>query len=397
VWVITRSNNRNAIECGSQDDPIPNVHWVYIDLPRWASFWKKGQRGVHLYYFLWQLYAYRVARQLHSQIGFDLVHHVTFAQYQIPSLMGWIPAPFIFGPVGGGESAPASFWPSFSTRGKLFELQRSVGRTLSSWNPLTRAAVRHCDIAIATTKETAQRLGKLGVSRILIQPVFGMTEEDLRYFGMFPTRTTDPFRMISMGRLIHWKGIHLALRAFAAFHRRYPASEYWIAGEGAESKRLRTLARQLGVESHVVFLGNLTLRQTHERLSECDVLAHPALHDNCPVACVEALSAGRPVICVDLGGPAIQVTNETGIKVPAHSPQQVVADLASAMLTLACDPALRIRMGKAAKRRVAEHYHWERRCESMSAIYDELAGYAAGVVEPPHRNLGTRYQENIPS
>jgi hypothetical protein len=61
VWVITRSNNREAIEKALAEEPLPNVHWVYFDLPRWARFWKKGQRGVHLYYYLWQVGIYFLA------------------------------------------------------------------------------------------------------------------------------------------------------------------------------------------------------------------------------------------------------------------------------------------------------------------------------------------------
>ena len=53
--------------------------------------------------------------------------------------------------------------------------------------------------------------------------------------------------------------------------------------------------------------------------------------------CLEAMAAGRPVVCLDLGGPATQVTEETGIKVPAPVPNQAVSGLAEAMTRLARD------------------------------------------------------------
>lgn len=81
VWVITRANNREAIENTLPEDPMPNIHWVYYDLPAWMRFWKKGGRGVQLYYFLWQLGLYFVAKKLHARVGFDVVHHITFATY----------------------------------------------------------------------------------------------------------------------------------------------------------------------------------------------------------------------------------------------------------------------------------------------------------------------------
>src|SRR5205823_11967821 len=138
-------------------------------------------------------------------------------------------------------------------------------------------------------------------------------------------------RLISMGRLIHWKGFHLSLRAFAEFQASYPESEYWIVSSGPEAAHLRAAANQLGVQKKVVFWGGFrTLAEVYAKLAECDVLVHPAVHEAFGNVCLEAMAAGRPVICLDLGGPALQVTPDTGIKVPAPAPEQVVHYLAAA-------------------------------------------------------------------
>ena len=60
VWVLTRKNNREPIENALKTVPLENVHFAYFDLPRWARFWKRGTRGLHLYYYLWQIGAYLV-------------------------------------------------------------------------------------------------------------------------------------------------------------------------------------------------------------------------------------------------------------------------------------------------------------------------------------------------
>ena len=109
VWVLTRKNNREPIENALQTDPLENVRFVYFDLPRWSRFWKRRTRGLQLYYYLWQIGAYFVARKLHRRVGFDLTHHVTFVNYWLPSLLPLLPVPFLWGPVGGGESAPVGF------------------------------------------------------------------------------------------------------------------------------------------------------------------------------------------------------------------------------------------------------------------------------------------------
>src|ERR1700737_2271302 len=87
VWVITRAKNCTPVERELARHPMPNAHFAYFDLPRWARFWKKGSRGMHLYYYLWQFAAYLFARRLHREIGFDVVHHVTFVNYWMPSFL----------------------------------------------------------------------------------------------------------------------------------------------------------------------------------------------------------------------------------------------------------------------------------------------------------------------
>jgi glycosyltransferase involved in cell wall biosynthesis len=119
------------------------------------------------------------------------------------------------------------------------------------------------------------------------------------------------------------------------------------------------------------------------KLADCDVLVHPSLHDSGGWACLEAMAAGRPVLCLDLGGPAFQVTEETGIKVPATSPEQVVSDLAAAMTRLAGDSALRVRLGIAARQRVLEHFDWSGKGDWLSGVYRQVLDGT-----PPHRVTG---------
>src|ERR1700692_1761816 len=78
VWVITREANRAAIEGESRGQGRAGLHFVYYDLPPAARMWKRGGRGVHWYYALWQWGAYRTARRLMKRVRFDCVQHVTF-------------------------------------------------------------------------------------------------------------------------------------------------------------------------------------------------------------------------------------------------------------------------------------------------------------------------------
>jgi len=106
VCVLTRSNNRESIEAELRVNPVPGLRFEFLDLPAWSRFWKRGRRGVRLYYSLWQLRAAREARRLCDQETFDVVHHVTFANAWLPALACLAPAPFVLGPVAGVMKAP---------------------------------------------------------------------------------------------------------------------------------------------------------------------------------------------------------------------------------------------------------------------------------------------------
>jgi glycosyltransferase involved in cell wall biosynthesis len=375
VWVITRANNRGAIEHGLRRNAMPMVHWVYFDLPRWARFWKKGQRGVHLYYYLWQIGAYVVGRRLHKAVAFDLVHHVTFGVYWQPSFLALLRAPFLWGPVGGGESAPKAFYRTFSLRGRVYECLRDAARWLARRDPFVWLTCHRSILALANTADTEQKLRALGCKNVFVYPHMGVWPDEIR---VNIRRQDMPFRVLSVGRFIHWKGFHLGLMAFATLRKAFPASEYWLVGDGPERRNLERLTQRLHVADKVRFWGNLPRHQVLERLAESDVLLHPSLHDSSPAVCLEAMAAGRPVICLDLGGAMLQVTAETGYRVIAGTPGQVLSDLAEAMLRLARDPDLRVRMGTVGRKRVDDVYSWQSKGRFLAELYQEVvsSGYS---------------------
>src|ERR1043166_4021855 len=119
TWVVTRANNREAIDAELRRTPErERLHFVYVDLPAWSRFWKRGLFGVHLYYVLWQIAALPRARALHKQEPFDVVWHLTFANAWFGSLAPLTARiPFIYGPVGGGVPLSWSVLPAIGARG----------------------------------------------------------------------------------------------------------------------------------------------------------------------------------------------------------------------------------------------------------------------------------------
>ena len=372
VWVLTRPDeSRDVIETELARNPIANLHFVYFTLPFWQDSRKWGQSGgMQIHYYLWQIQAYFVARDLHHQIEFDLVHHVTFVKYSSPSFLALLSTPFVWGPLGGGESAPKAFWQDFSFKAKTYEIVRSFVRWVGEQDPFVRYAAKKSSAIRATTKDTADRLYKIGASKVEILSQLGLSETEITSLAQYKMPDDLPVKFISIGRLLHWKGFHLGLRAF--HQANLPNTEYWIVGEGSESERLQTLAQDLGISHKVKFWGLLSRQKTLSMLESCHVLVHPSLHDSGGMVCMEAMAAGRPVICLDLGGPAIQVTEKTGFKIKAETPQQAVRDIAAAMTQLVKDKQLRDSIGQAGKQQVSQNYSWKIIGEHFNQLYSEI-------------------------
>jgi glycosyltransferase involved in cell wall biosynthesis len=392
VWVLTSQTHRREIEAELRQRPIPNLKIIYLDPLGWIYDWsQEGRRphwDVHLHSYLWQIRAYFVARQLHQQINFDLAHHVTYVKYSTPSLISLLPLPFLWGPVGGGESSPPGFWAELSLRAKLYETLRIWARRLGELDPLVRLTARRSDLIWATTAETAQRLLALGghvqaanvqAANVQVVSQVGLNQAELAALTSYASTDPPPVRFISIGRLLHWKGFHLGLQAFAEAD--LPASaEYWIVGEGPEQAALQHLTQQLGIAHQVKFWHKLPRTETLQQLGNCLALVHPSLHDSGGLVCLEAMAAGCPVICLDLGGPAVQVTAQTGFKIAAHSPKQAVQDLAAAMTQLAANPELHSQLAQAGQQRARE-FSWSKKAEQLSQIYQAMVD-AAEAREP---------------
>lgn len=371
VWVLTRPDDgRPAIEKYLSDHPNPNLHFVYFTLPVLGGFWQWGSVAFVLHYYLWQIQAYFVARRLDREIGFDVAHHVTFVRYSTPSFISLLPIPFIWGPVGGGETAPQPFWRDFSFRSKIYEILRLFAHRVGELDLFVHLTAQRSVITKVTTKDTAERVSFLGAKNIEIVSEASLSQAEINILNQLTLPEPSPICFISMGRLLHWKGFHLGLRAFAQTGLK--DVEYWILGEGVESEKLKQLAAELEIAHQVKFWGRLPRQETLEKLGQSHILVHPSLHDSGGWVCLEAMAAGRPVICLDLGGPGVQVTSETGIKVLAHHPEQAVTDLANAMTRLAGDSELRFQLGEAGKKKVKESYNWNNKGKELASLYHNL-------------------------
>jgi glycosyltransferase involved in cell wall biosynthesis len=241
-------------------------------------------------------------------------------------------------------------------------------------DPAVKETVNKATIALVTTSETGEKVVELGAKCVRQIPDVAFSDQELDYFTGIGSSRDTTFRAICIGRLLYWKGFHLALRAFAKFHAEHPMSELWMVNDGPERPRLEALAASLGIRDSVRFWGRLSnLKEVHARLSQSDVLVHPALRESFGNVCLEAMALAKPVICLNTGGPATQVTSSTGFVVSVDSEERAVETIARSLGSLYCSPDRGRKLGLAGRQRVVDEFSSEIVFGRVNEIYAQLA------------------------
>jgi glycosyltransferase involved in cell wall biosynthesis len=374
IWAVTERQNAERINQHLKKNPMPGFHPVYFELSySWRNTFRDRRVLESIYYHQWQEKLAGIVLELHRRVGFDVAHHVTFGRYWSPSGLRILNIPFIWGPVGAAETPPRSFVKELPPRARMFEWLRDTVRNYSKKSSSLHDTARAATIGIGVTNESCEALRNLGVRRVEQMPQAALTNEELQLFESFPPPPPGPFRAICMGRLLHWKGFHLAIRAFAEFAKSSHDAELWLINDGPYRNELEKVAAESGVQSRIHFFGHLkSYSDVLQKLAESHVLIHPALHEGFGNVCLEALAAGRPVTCLDIGGPASQITPETGFAAPATNPTEAIATMSSFLTRLSENRVLLAEMSVKARARVREKFTMQIFSRTINSLYDQV-------------------------
>ena len=154
-----------------------------------------------------------------------------------------------------------------------------------------------------------------------------------------------------------------------------PRARFLVIGDGPARPSVEDEARTLGIADRVVFAGARS--DVPELLRAIDVFALSSTTECLPISLLEAMAAGRPAVCTDVGGIAeVIVDGRTGLLVPPSDPER----MAAALVTLLADPARRQSMGRAARLRLEEEFSLDVNIEKSQ---DALLDVAASAVPRP--------------
>jgi glycosyltransferase involved in cell wall biosynthesis len=185
-----------------------------------------------------------------------------------------------------------------------------------------------------------------------------------------------PVHIISIGRLVAFKGFEYLIDACADLARRGLEFSCEIIGDGPLRGDLEARIRRLKLSDRVHLLGSLSQGAVLEKLRAADIFALASVTDKqgasdvFPTVIIEAMAAARPIVSTRLAGiPESVVNGETGLLVP---PEDTMA-LAEALTRLIEDAKLRLHYGRAGRARIEQHFRIERTVVPLINLFEKTS------------------------
>jgi glycosyltransferase involved in cell wall biosynthesis len=176
--------------------------------------------------------------------------------------------------------------------------------------------------------------------------------------------------LLWVGNIIPRKGLPLILHALANLKDSYDI-KLTVVGDGSDKLRCQELAKKLGIQMKVDFVGKLNYLDVQKIYNQADVFIFTSLRDTSGNVVLEAMNNKLPVIALNHHGVSEMVTPDCGIKIEVQSVEQIVKDLSEAIKLFYHNRELLSQMGNKGYERIKQVYDWGKKAEEMSKIYQK--------------------------
>jgi glycosyltransferase involved in cell wall biosynthesis len=388
TWVLTAAYHRRDLEYALRRAPEKRgrIHFVYVDEKLWhyrpSPIWIGIENSivkpiVNWAYRWWLRDAFAVGFQLHREIGFDLVHQVTYVGFRFPGHLWKLDIPFVWGPIGGLENTPWRLLPEMGARGAIYYAARNIVNSAHKrFLRGPRKAFSRADGVIAATSAIQAEIRKwYGVPSEVICEV-GTPFEPASEFAL--RAPGEPLRIAWSGRHLPGKALPLLLSALRAVQTDWHLDIY---GDGPCRGDWQALASRLGLDSRCAWHGEVSRDEALRGLRRAHLFAITSLKDLTSTVIIEAIASGLPVVCPDHCGFSDVITDQCGIKIQIRAPREFEHGVALAISRLASDEERRRRLAAGALCRARE-YSWEAKADAIDGVYRRaLAAHSAPALE----------------
>ena len=359
LWVLTRESNRGTIEPWIAEHPeFSGIHFLYFDLPKWARFWKKGMRGVRIYYNLWQMCTNRIVKRTMLENDIRIYHLLTYGNALWPVSSYGKRQFFIWGPTSVGTYTPTDFtkYYSFFSRQKEV-MQRFMKKTLFM-NLGFRNRCKHADIILCKTDETIKCIPLKYRQKCIQFTDVAVNAGNIELQFTENAKEDNTIHFFTAGTLVGWRNFDVLIEAFRIVKDTVKNTELTIVGGGKEKERLKKLSQKLGLNNCIYFTGQLKMENYLQELNKADVVVNPCFREGSVTVSFDSMSYKKPLICFDSGGYTHYFNDAYSIVLKDIKKRNVaIQKLADAMIKLS-DKGVAQEMGRLSNE-AGKLYSWE--------------------------------------
>lgn len=330
-------------------------------------------RFIPFFYYLdyrwWQYRVYKKAVQLHKEIPFDLVHHLTNITFREPGYLWKTGIPFVWGPVVALGNETPKFLSSYGWKDGLKMLLRHVSFKIQyTFSGRIKKALKATNICLPVCEDTRLLLQGLSPeTKFCIMPETAAKDECIKEQGT-AREEKDEMKILWVSRFDRIKGVMFLLKALELLP---PEINYKLilAGDGIQKKEALDFCEKKKLSYE--YLGKQPYNEIQKIYASGHVFCLTSLMDATTTVVFEALSNGLPVITTGHLAFGEKIDATCGRKIKPENPEQIVQGFAEAIQFYYFNEDARREASRGALKRAKEH-SWNTRIKNLNTIYDEI-------------------------
>lgn len=342
------------------------VNWTDPKLPRRFAQLNRELKPTYPLFYLRARHWLKKA--LKAGEHFDLVHQINPLALRYPSPAQGLGLKYIMGPLAGSLQTPEGF-RSESNDKKWYRKLRNLDAWRIKYDPWLSKTYNQARLILGVAPYVQELLASAGISDFAFESETGV--ESLNSVPKICPESTEPLRLLFVGRVIRTKGVIDAIRAVAIASKQCNI-KFDILGDGDMLNQCKSEAEKLEVSHIVHFHGRVARETVSQWYKKAHVFLFPSFREPSGNVVFEALGNGLPVITSTSGGPGYVVTDHCGIRINPTTPNQYAKEIAIAITRISNDRENISRYSKAALDRMKKLALWDQKSAKIDAIYQEL-------------------------
>lgn len=332
LWVLTRKSNKRSIEEWiRKSDNKNDIHFVYYDLPRALSFWKKGLRGVRLYYNMWQIASNKIVENTMKNNGIEIYHLLTYGNSLWKVSNYGMNQFFVWGPTGGVDYISNKFTAYYGIK---FKVREAIRRLVINTLPFNYGFKKKCKKAkiifcksesmYKAIPEKYREKAKLFTDCAVNEQLISKPEE----------RQREKVCFITVGRLDAWRNYDVLIEAFTKAYNKNKNITLKIVGTGNDEHRLKSLIGIRGMSDTIEMPGEVEIEEYIKLMKDADVVVNPAYKESAVTMSFDSMALSKPLICIETGGYTKNFNEEGAIIIKQGTREKMIEDISQALLEM---------------------------------------------------------------